>query len=82
MLIGADAAERKMVLAVESGQRKSTESWATVLRDLKARGLRASKAHDRRSRYQHITRPGCTASLISASLSRIWSSVEVSSSSF
>lgn len=43
VLIGADADGRKMVLAVESGQRESTESWATVLRDLKARGLRAPK---------------------------------------
>jgi putative transposase len=32
---------RKVVLAVESGYRESTESWAAVLRDLKARGLRA-----------------------------------------
>ena len=32
-----------MVLAVVSGQRESTESWAAVLRDLKRRGLRAPK---------------------------------------
>jgi transposase-like protein len=31
---------RKLVLAVESGYRESTESWAALLRDLKARGLR------------------------------------------
>jgi transposase-like protein len=31
---------RKVVLAVESGYRESTESWATLLRDLHARGLR------------------------------------------
>ena len=43
VLIGADAARQKMVLAVESGQRESAESWAAVLRDLKARGLRAPK---------------------------------------
>lgn len=43
VLIGADAGGRKMVLAVESGQRESTESWAAVLRDLKARGLKAPK---------------------------------------
>jgi len=43
VLIGACADGRKVVLAVESGQRESTESWATVLRDLKARGLRAPK---------------------------------------
>ena len=43
VLIGACADGRKVILAVESGQRESTESWATVLRDLKARGLRAPK---------------------------------------
>jgi transposase-like protein len=31
---------QKVVLAVESGYRESTESWAALLRDLKARGLR------------------------------------------
>jgi putative transposase len=31
---------RKVVLAVESGYRESTESWAALLRDLQARGLR------------------------------------------
>jgi transposase-like protein len=31
---------RKLILAVESGYRESTESWAALLRDLKARGLR------------------------------------------
>jgi transposase-like protein len=31
---------RKVVLAIESGQRESKESWARVLRDLFARGLR------------------------------------------
>lgn len=43
VLIGALADGRKVVLAVESGQRESTESWASVLRDLKARGLTAPK---------------------------------------
>lgn len=43
VLIGALADGRKVVLAVESGQRESTESWAAVLRDLKARGLSAPK---------------------------------------
>jgi putative transposase len=43
VLIGADASGRKMVLAVVSGQRESTESWAEALRDLKRRGLRAPK---------------------------------------
>lgn len=37
--IGALADGRKVVLAVQSGQRESTESWATLLRDLKRRGL-------------------------------------------
>jgi putative transposase len=41
VLIGADASGQKMVLAVVSGHRESTESWAAVLRDLKRRGLRA-----------------------------------------
>jgi len=34
---------RKTILTVTSGQRESTESWSAVLRDLKARGLRAPK---------------------------------------
>lgn len=41
VLIGADAQGNKQVLAVVSGQRESTESWAAVLRGLKRRGLRA-----------------------------------------
>ncbi len=43
VLIGADADGQKHVLAVTSGQRESTESWAGVLRDLKRRGLRPPK---------------------------------------
>lgn len=43
VLIGADADGQKTVLAVVSGQRESTESWAAVLRDLKRRGLPAPK---------------------------------------
>jgi putative transposase len=43
VLIGALADGRKVVLAVESGERESVESWAAVLRDLKARGLGAPK---------------------------------------
>ena len=31
---------RKVVLALHSGQRESTESWSRLLRDLRARGLR------------------------------------------
>ena len=34
---------RKVVLAVDSGYRESTESWAALLRDLKGRGLRAPR---------------------------------------
>jgi hypothetical protein len=46
---GAPRADRaladgqKVILAVDSGQRESTESWATVLRDLTARGLGTPK---------------------------------------
>ena len=43
VLIGADAEGRKQVLAVTSGERESIASWTAVLRDLKARGLRAPK---------------------------------------
>jgi transposase-like protein len=43
VLIGALADGQKVILAVDSGQRESTESWATVLRDLKARGLGTPK---------------------------------------
>ena len=35
---------RKVVLAIESGQRESKESWARVLRNLFARGLRPWQA--------------------------------------
>jgi transposase-like protein len=40
VLIGALTDGRKVVLAVESGQRESKESWGAVLRDLRARGLK------------------------------------------
>jgi transposase-like protein len=43
VLIGALANGQKVILAVESGERESTASWASGLRDLKARGLRAPK---------------------------------------
>lgn len=43
VLIGALSDGTKVVLAVESGVRESRESWARVLRDLQARGLRAPK---------------------------------------
>jgi putative transposase len=34
---------QKVILAVESGYRESTESWAAILRDLKRRGLQAPR---------------------------------------
>jgi putative transposase len=34
---------RKLVVAVESGQRESTETWSAILRDLKQRGLNCPK---------------------------------------
>lgn len=40
VLIGALTDGRKVVLAVESGQRESKESWGVVLRDLRTRGLK------------------------------------------
>jgi putative transposase len=43
VLIAALRDGRKVVLAVESGYRESTESWAALLRDLKGRGLRAPR---------------------------------------
>lgn len=41
VIIGALADGRKEVITIEDGYRESTESWQTVLRDLKARGLTA-----------------------------------------
>ena len=43
VVIGALSDGTKTVLAVESGERESTESWLRVLRELRARGLRAPK---------------------------------------
>jgi len=40
VVIGALADGQKVVLAVESGVRESSESWAAILRDLKGRGLK------------------------------------------
>jgi transposase-like protein len=34
---------QQVILAIESGYRESTESWAAILRDLKRRGLAAPK---------------------------------------
>ncbi len=44
VVIGAMSDGTKEVLAVTSGYRESTESWATVFRDLKARGLGEPRA--------------------------------------
>lgn len=41
VLVGARADGTKEVIAVEDGYRESTESWLTVLRDLKKRGMQA-----------------------------------------
>jgi transposase-like protein len=39
IIMGALADGRKEVIAIEDGYRESTESWASLLRDLRARGL-------------------------------------------
>lgn len=41
VIIGVRPDGTKELVAVEDGYRESTSSWATVLRDLKARGMRA-----------------------------------------
>jgi putative transposase len=41
VMIGALTNGQKVVLAVESGQRESKESWGAMLRDLRARGLKS-----------------------------------------
>lgn len=41
VMIGVRPDGTKELIAVEDGYRESTDSWATVLRDLKRRGLRA-----------------------------------------
>ena len=43
VVIGVRSDGVKEVLAIEDGYRESTESWATVLRDLRDRGLQAPK---------------------------------------
>lgn len=40
VLVGATAAGDKVLLACQAGERESKESWLSVLRDLKARGLK------------------------------------------
>lgn len=39
VIVGALSDGRKVILALEPGYRESTESWASVLRDLKQRGM-------------------------------------------
>jgi Transposase, Mutator family len=41
VVIGARPDGTKELVAIEDGYRESTESWATLLRDLKARGMQA-----------------------------------------
>jgi transposase-like protein len=41
VLVGARPDGTKEVIAIEDGYRESTDSWATVLRDLKRRGMQA-----------------------------------------
>ena len=43
VIIGGTREGEKVVLAVESGQRESRESWLGVLRDLKGRGMNAPR---------------------------------------
>jgi putative transposase len=43
VIIGATVEGRKVLLACESGQRESKLSWAALLRDLKARGLKVPR---------------------------------------
>lgn len=67
VVIGALTDGRKVVLAVESGQRESKESWGTVLRDLRTRGLkpwRCTSADGRRTTVLEPSarqRAGCHA---------------------
>jgi transposase-like protein len=44
VIVGALRDGRKVVLAIESGQRESTEAWGRILRDLRDRGLKPWKA--------------------------------------
>jgi len=40
VMVGADTSGEKVLLACQAGERESKESWLSVLRDLKARGLK------------------------------------------
>lgn len=43
VIIGVLSSGQKVILACESGQRESKEAWASILRDLKARGLKLAR---------------------------------------
>jgi len=43
VIIGVLSSGQKVILACESGQRESREAWASILRDLKARGLKLAR---------------------------------------
>lgn len=42
-IVGVLSSGKKVLLACESGQRESKEAWASILRDLKARGLKPAR---------------------------------------
>jgi putative transposase len=44
VIVGALSDGRKVILALEPGYRESTESWASVLRDLRQRGMNCPRA--------------------------------------
>ena len=44
VIVGALADGRKVILALEPGYRESTESWSSVLRDLRKRGMNCPRA--------------------------------------
>ena len=48
---------QKVILAVESGYRESTESWATILRGLEIVALRAAPALALSPRGPELRRP-------------------------
>ncbi len=57
VIIGVRPDGRKELVAVADGYRESTESWAELLRDLKARGLGGAGPRDRRRRAGLLGRP-------------------------
>jgi len=50
VVVGVRADGRKELVAITGGYRESTESWASLLRDCKHRGMRAPGARCRRRR--------------------------------